>query len=569
MQKSLENVIRMKRAVEILFYTTLLLLPLMVRANSDISYLASMPHDTLYHRGQMYQATYPDSAIIYYSILYNRYSESMSVAHKQSCAEAMLNTGILYYRKNNYSEAMNIWLKGLRISQSNNFKHILSQIYTYIGNIYSVHNDYEQSVAFYKKSLEVTQQCSDIEQQNHVLNNLIFSLCYCEKVDEAHIYYEKLRQNASDTCSRYQYDLLMSKAVLLSVEMQPHAAIEYYRKAVQVALSDSLGTQCVGAAYNGMAKIYAHENKLDSALKIFHLNEELARRTGTIDLLAVSLGNLAGMYERTNDVENYNFYKKLHVELNDSIFNQRKFNSLKNAQFLYELNCSDEIITQLTEQKYEHEQKIYRQRLLIVSILLGMLLGGILLVYIWIQKRHLTTAYNELYNRNQEAIRREENYKNHMLLMREMYESGSNESDIHSPEVEDDEIKNANIGIAISNELRVQILHGIIKVMEKEEEICNNEFNITRLATLIGSNTRYVSQVINDEYGMNFRSLLNECRVKVAMKRISDIENYGLYTIKAISESVGYKSQANFIRVFTQYTGIKPSMYQKISRERK
>lgn len=91
---------------------------------------------------------------------------------------------------------------------------------------------------------------------------------------------------------------------------------------------------------------------------------------------------------------------------------------------------------------------------------------------------------------------------------------------------------------------------------------------MARLATLVGSNTRYVSQVINDDYGVNFRTLLNECRVKVAMKRMSDNEHYGIYTIKAISESVGYKSQANFIRVFTQYTGIKPSMYQKISRER-
>ena len=126
----------------------------------------------------------------------------------------------------------------------------------------------------------------------------------------------------------------------------------------------------------------------------------------------------------------------------------------------------------------------------------------------------------------------------------------------------------SDTGISIPDELRMHILQGIIMVMANEEEICNNEFNIARLATLIGSNTRYVSQVINDEYGMNFRSLLNECRVKVAMKRISDNANYGLYTIKAISESVGYKSQANFIRVFTQYTGIKPSMYQKISKER-
>lgn len=44
-------------------------------------------------------------------------------------------------------------------------------------------------------------------------------------------------------------------------------------------------------------------------------------------------------------------------------------------------------------------------------------------------------------------------------------------------------------------------------------------------------------------------------------------EHYGGYTIKAISESVGYKSQANFISVFTKVTWMKPSIYQKLSKE--
>ncbi len=53
------------------------------------------------------------------------------------------------------------------------------------------------------------------------------------------------------------------------------------------------------------------------------------------------------------------------------------------------------------------------------------------------------------------------------------------------------------------------------------------------------------------------------------MRRLSDIEHYGGYTIKAISESVGYKSQANFISVFTKIAGMKPSIYQNISKEKR
>ena len=85
---------------------------------------------------------------------------------------------------------------------------------------------------------------------------------------------------------------------------------------------------------------------------------------------------------------------------------------------------------------------------------------------------------------------------------------------------------------------------------------------------MVGSNSRYVSQVINDVYKENFRTFLNSYRVKKAMIRMNDEKGYGHYTIRAIAESVGYKSQANFINIFTRLTGMKPSIYQKISRER-
>ena len=104
----------------------------------------------------------------------------------------------------------------------------------------------------------------------------------------------------------------------------------------------------------------------------------MARATGTIDLLAVSLGNLAGIYELKKDKRNQQYYKTQYIELNDSIFNQREFNSLKNAQFLYELDSNNEIISQLTAQRHQDEQKISQQRLLILTISIGLLLGCIL-----------------------------------------------------------------------------------------------------------------------------------------------------------------------------------------------
>ena len=121
----------------------------------------------------------------------------------------------------------------------------------------------------------------------------------------------------------------------------------------------------------------------------------------------------------------------------------------------------------------------------------------------------------------------------------------------------------------ITTEQRRILLDKICHVMESSDLYCDPEFSIDRLAAAIDSNSRYVSEMINTEYGINFRTFLNKYRVKEAMRRLEDIENYGHFTIKTIGESVGYKYQATFISVFTKETGLKPSLYQQLSRNRR
>lgn len=69
-------------------------------------------------------------------------------------------------------------------------------------------------------------------------------------------------------------------------------------------------------------------------------------------------------------------------------------------------------------------------------------------------------------------------------------------------------------------------------------------------------------------YGKNFKTLLNELRVQEASKMLDDFENYGNYTIQAISEDVGYKSSTSFILAFKRIVGMTPSVYQKLAKER-
>jgi len=73
--------------------------------------------------------------------------------------------------------------------------------------------------------------------------------------------------------------------------------------------------------------------------------------------------------------------------------------------------------------------------------------------------------------------------------------------------------------------------------------------------------------VINEVYGKNFKTYINEFRIQEACRRLSDIEHYGNMTIQAIYEAVGFQSAASFIAAFKRSMGMTPSTYQRLARE--
>jgi AraC-like DNA-binding protein len=49
---------------------------------------------------------------------------------------------------------------------------------------------------------------------------------------------------------------------------------------------------------------------------------------------------------------------------------------------------------------------------------------------------------------------------------------------------------------------------------------------------------------------------------------MNDIENYGNYTIEAISASLGFKSRTTFVNSFKRETGLTPSEFQLLARDK-
>lgn len=189
--------------------------------------------------------------------------------------------------------------------------------------------------------------------------------------------------------------------------------------------------------------------------------------------------------------------------------------------------------------------------------------------------RNLLEAQKMLVNKNEELIASDSYNKQ---LLKRYVEAMDNRKDCDDKELSDKNQKveagdgehehsehdDQRAGIILSEELRNRLLNSITMILDDVSVISNSDFNLSMLAEKVGSNTKYVSWIINDVYGKNFKTVLNEYRIREACRRLTDKDHYGNMTIQAIYEELGYNSAASFIQAFKKVNGMTPSVYQKL-----
>lgn len=449
---------------------------------------------------------------------------------QKTVAAQLFRAGDTSYANRQYAAAMKNYLDALRLAEHEGADELTAKIYNGIGNLYSTQGDYQMGLYFYRKALAMSRRGkrSNLNLQNAILNNLVGASCFVGQTDSIVAYFKLMEANVEYTPD-YRYNILMGRGLIAKSKNCQQEAVDYYLKAEKYARNNNLDNSFIDITNSCLAQIYIDNGNPDSAIYYLKKNEYWARRTKQNTLLAEAMNLLARAYDAKGDAARATACRLEYASLLDTLHRSDEFNAMKNAQFMFDAKRNASTISLLTEQQSFSEQQIRLQAQWLITLTVGIVLIALLLVWVYVQKRQLREAYNSLYDRNQQ-------YPVSTTIL----------SDTH----------------------RAGLLDDIRRVMDTTDEFCSPDFSIERLAQLVDSNSRYVSEAINDGYGKNFRTFLNEYRIKEAMARLADNEHYGSFTIKAVAESVGYKSQANFITVFTKITGMKPSIYQKISKER-
>lgn len=427
----------------------------------------------------------------------------------------------------------------------------------------------------------------DRQNEYKVLTNLTILNVQLGKTREARKCFNlsvKLKDKnnkANNFMEQFNYGLI------LIAEKNYVQAVSNYKRLLSYSLDVGMEPRYLCSVYKKLYESYMKLGERDSTLKYLRLCENTSVKHGIHYFYLDVLLDHADYFDAQGDYKSASRYRARYQKDRDSVYNMHDFERVKNEQTLYEMDKYDRYIASLNEREKERVQTISAQRRTLAAVSAVTLIVGLLLLVVYRQKKRIDKSYNNLFivNRNfvnnQEIMRQrlsdavsrlKESEAETMKLKSELNsllpqaadnaEGTTDDAHGQQADAEDDAARRTVKQGGINDDMRRKILDSVVDIMENTTEFCSADFSLARMASLAGSNSKYVSIVINDTFHKTFKNYVNEYRIHLACLRMAETDKYGSYTLNAIAESVGFKSYTTFVELFRKIVGITPSMYK-------
>lgn len=114
---------------------------------------------------------------------------------------------------------------------------------------------------------------------------------------------------------------------------------------------------------------------------------------------------------------------------------------------------------------------------------------------------------------------------------------------------------------SVSSAVMDIIQQQIMDIMVIHKVYRDKYYSAKKLAEEIGTNTRYISAVVNDRFHMNYSQFVNKYRINEAMGILSD-RRYQDLSMKDICDMVGFANRQTFYASFYRFVGVTPRQYR-------
>ena len=528
--------------------------------------LYDVPSEELFQIGEKWlqQGNGADSALVYFSLVASRYKPEMTETDKIIMLKANYGKWLVYFSHLfDYPKAYESIQVAIDIAAEANLDKSLTELG--LGSMLHMMADQSGSKEPYRQAIQNYTSAirnSAIHGNDHTLDlafvNLLTAsrtLGETDSLDRIYPFYAALPDNGNLPRRSFAKKLYHATANSLT-------SIKRLHEAEQLLPEDKEYVRLRFIGKKTFAELLADRGSFREAETAARDAVDYAQKTEMRDcemvghlLIAEILGKEGKTKESLDERDKY-------LRIKENLADAKQIHRLEELRFLSDIRKAEEQFAII------HEQR--RQQTIVIILMGTAILFAILLIWVILSKNaKLRKAYDSVYRQfhaNMAAEDRERELLRQLQVIPPQNSFIENLEDckIAGKRLSSTMVSNTKYSSSkLSDEKSGQIQARIAEVAADSGIICSPDCTIGHLAEIIGCNTKYLSQIINDKYGCNFNSFINELRIKEACRRLAADDKTMLLTIEAIANEVGFKSKSSFFSSFKQVTGLTPAEFRR------
>ncbi|MGM9816052.1 MAG: helix-turn-helix domain-containing protein [Lepagella sp.] len=494
-----------------------------------------------------------------------------------SLAVSAMGNMAYIYSVHEFGKSFNYLNKAIKLAEKYKIEEKLPFLYLNMANLLRANETIrtpdhisQSTIGYYTKCYDASIKEKDWKTALLAFDNVVHISIGCNQISDVRSLldkYKDLNGLPSNTphldFTRLHYEV--ARAVEVRDFTQAISLLEEMEK-----LTDSIDNiRMLLMVLSDKVSIFYQTGQYGKCIKESKRAIELAENNDERDVAVSFYKMLSDCYLSINDKTNYRHYYMNYLLQKDSLYYQNKLLDVEYLKFSSELEDVNSRMQILSLEKRNHQ--IIANFAIIIALMIL-----VVLIITTINYRRIRKQKRELFDRYQSMIEDQE-AKNRLMIQYEQDLSRLKEEleGRHTNDVVSSEDSNSDTSDSlkykynhIDEDMKDVIMARILKVMDQKEEICKDSFSVQRLSELIGWKYNYVAQVIGERFHKNFNQLVADYRVKEACRMLQNPQEYGNMTIEAIGQEVGYKSRTSFCNIFKRVTGLSPSAFAAIAKEK-
>ncbi len=298
------------------------------------------------------------------------------------------NAAIAYMYRGNYDSSLSYHFKSLEIRETEGDKKSIGTALNNIGLVYFKLRNYEQALQYYLRSLELKNELNDVTDTDKILINV--GLCYdqLEKSQEAIRSFNKALESCGIGCSEtVKKEAYFGLGVAYFNVMDFERSLDNLKASLSISKSQNDRQYWIGNLI-WLSKIETQRKNYKASLQYLNEAKQFEQESEFAESLIELYEELAKVHTLLSDFQSASAYQGKYIKLKDSIYSSQLIKNLAKIQNTYEQRENIKTISEKDRILLLQKELINRQQIQYIFIVIVTILAtGLALVLIWANRR--------------------------------------------------------------------------------------------------------------------------------------------------------------------------------------